>query len=120
MTEKQKCQCQQICTHYGIESQKGILTEECAELIQAVSKLTRAEQSGKTFDKTSAKLNLAEECADVTIMIWQILSHYFGNEAEKRLDYFINQKLTRQMGRIESDKGISDNAYLSKRWLETR
>lgn len=103
MTEKQKCQCQQICTHYGIESQKGILTEECAELIQAVSKLTRAEQSGKTFDRTQAMFNLAEECADVTIMIQQILSHYFGNEAEKRLDYFINEKLTRQLGRIESE-----------------
>lgn len=76
--------------------------------------------SGKTFDRTQAMFNLAEECADVTIMMWQILSHYLGNEAEKRLDYFINQKLTRQIGRIESDKGISDNAYLSKRWLETR
>lgn len=103
MTEEQKAKCRRICEHYGIESQKGILTEECAELIQAVSKLTRAEQSGKTFDKTSAKLNLAEECADVTIMIQQILSHYFGNEAEKRLDYFIEQKLTRQLGRIESE-----------------
>lgn len=103
MTEKQKYQCQQICTHYGIEGQKGILTEECAELIQAVSKLTRAEQSGKTFDKTSAKLNLAEECADVTIMMWQILSHYFGNEAEKRLQYYIKEKLERQIKRIESE-----------------
>jgi NTP pyrophosphatase (non-canonical NTP hydrolase) len=120
MTVKQKCECEQICKHYGIESQKLILMEECAELIQVVSKLTRAEQSGKTFDRTQAMFNLAEECADVTIMIQQILSHYFENEAEKRLDYFINQKLTRQIGRIESDKGISDNAYLSKRWLETR
>ena len=104
MTEKQKCQCDEICDYYGIESQKGILMEECAELIQAVSKLTRAEQGGKTFDKTSAKLNLAEECADVTIMMWQILSYYFGCEAKKRLDYFISQKLTRQMDRIKSNQ----------------
>lgn len=41
MTVKQKCECDQICKHNGIESQKLILMEECAELIQAVSKLTR-------------------------------------------------------------------------------
>lgn len=103
MTEKQKCQCQQICTHYGIESQKGILTEECAELIQAVSKLTRAEQSGKVFDKTEAMLNLVEEMADVTIMIEQILHAYWKNAGDAKLDYFIDQKLTRQLGRIESE-----------------
>lgn len=103
MTVKQKCECEQICTHYGIESQKGILAEECAELIQAVSKLTRAEQSGKTFDRTQAMFNLAEECADVTIMIQQILSHYFGDEAEKRLQYYIKEKLERQIKRIESE-----------------
>lgn len=103
MTEKQKCQCQQICTHYGIESQKGILTEECAELIQAVSKLTRAEQSGKVFDKTEAMLNLVEEMADVTIMIEQILHAYWKNAGDAKLDYYIEQKLTRQLGRIESE-----------------
>lgn len=103
MTEKQKCQCQQICTHYGIEGQKGILTEECAELIQAVSKLTRAEQSGKVFDKTEAMLNLVEEMADVTIMIEQILHAYWKNAGDAKLDYFIDQKLTRQLGRIESE-----------------
>lgn len=31
MTVKQKCECEQICDYYGIESQKGILTEECAD-----------------------------------------------------------------------------------------
>lgn len=103
MTEKQKCQCQQICTHYGIDSQKGILTEECAELIQAVSKLTRAEQSGKVFDKTEAMLNLVEEMADVTIMIEQILHAYWKNAGDAKLDYYIEQKLTRQLGRIESE-----------------
>jgi NTP pyrophosphatase (non-canonical NTP hydrolase) len=103
MTIKQKCECEQICKHYGIESQKGILTEECAELIQAVSKLTRAEQSGKTFDRTQAMFNLAEECADVTIMIQQILQHYFRNEAEQRLQYYIKEKLERQIKRIESE-----------------
>lgn len=103
MTEEQKAKCRLICEHYGVESQKGILTEECAELIQAVSKLTRAEQGGKTFDRTQAMFNLAEECADVTIMIQQIMQHYFRNEAEQRLQYYIKEKLERQIKSIESE-----------------
>ena len=103
MTEEQKAMCRRICEHYGVESQKGILTEECAELIQAVSKLTRAEQSGKVFDKTEAMLNLVEEMADVTIMIEQILYAYWKNAGDAKLDYYIKQKLTRQLGRIESE-----------------
>ena len=102
MTVKQKCECEQICKHYGIESQKLILMEECAEIIQAVSKLTRAEQNGKVFETTSAKLALVEEMADVHIMIEQVLKHYFI-DGDGRLDYFINEKLTRQLGRIANE-----------------
>ena len=102
MTVKQKCECEQICRHYGIENQKMILMEECAELIQAVSKLTRAEQSGKVFETTSAKLALAEEMADVHIMIEQVLKHYW-QDGDSRLDYYINEKLTRQLGRIANE-----------------
>lgn len=32
MTEQQKAMCKQILEHYGIESQRRILVEECAEL----------------------------------------------------------------------------------------
>ena len=102
MTVKQKCECEQICKHYGIESQKMLLMEECAELIQTVSKLTRAEQSGKVFETTSAKLALVEEMADVHIMIEQVLRHYW-QDGDGKLDYFIDEKLTRQLGRIESE-----------------
>lgn len=103
MTNEQKQKCIRICEHYGIESQKGILTEECAELIQAVSKLTRAEKSGKVFDKTQAMLDMVEEMADVTIMIEQILHAYWKNAGDAKLDYYIKQKLTRQIGRIENE-----------------
>lgn len=103
MTVKQKCECEQICKHYGIESQKLMLMEECAELIQAVSKLTRAEQNGKAYETTSSKLALVEEMADVHIMIEQVLRHYW-QDGDGKLDYYINEKLTRQLGRIESEK----------------
>lgn len=102
MTIKQKCECDQICKRYGIESQKLILMEECAELVQAVSKLTRAEQNGKSFEKLKASFDMVEEMADVYIMIEQVLKYYF-KDGDSRLDYFIDEKLTRQLGRIESE-----------------
>lgn len=102
MTVKQKCECDQICKHYGIESQKLILMEECAELIQAVSKLTRAEQDGKPFEKIQAAVDMVEEMADVHIMIEQVLKHYF-KDGDSRVNYFIDEKLTQQLGRIESE-----------------
>lgn len=105
MTVKQKCECKQICKHYGIESQKMILMEECAELIQAVSKLTRAEQGGKAFEKIQAAVDLVEEMADVQIMIEQVLKYYF-KDGDSRVNYFIDEKLTRQLGRIESEGKI--------------
>lgn len=46
---------------YGAESQEGIAQEECAELIQAISKKHR----GKPH-------NIAEEIADVEIMLEQL------------------------------------------------
>ncbi len=49
---------------FGYESQLGMLQEECAELIVAVSKVERR--------KSGALENLAEEMADVQIMIEQI------------------------------------------------
>lgn len=47
---------------WGLSLQLGMLTEECAELIQAVNKYNR----GKGID------NLVEEIADVEIMTEQI------------------------------------------------
>lgn len=49
---------------YG-EKQLDIAQEECAELIQAISKWKR-------YGDTNAKLNVIEEVADVTIMLEQI------------------------------------------------
>ena len=46
---------------YGAESQEGVAQEECAELIQAISKKHR----GKPH-------NIAEEIADVEIMLEQL------------------------------------------------
>ena len=55
---------------YGLESQLGLLQEECAELIQAVSKYRRGRNH-----------NISEEIADVSIMTEQII-HSMDLKAE--------------------------------------
>ena len=62
--------------HYGYEAQSNQLVEECAELIQAVSKYRRATagvgQPVAEDKKAIALENLIEEIADVEIMLEQI------------------------------------------------
>lgn len=91
-----------IADHYGMESQIDILQEECAELVQAVSKYKR----GKDDDFS----HLLEEMADVTIMIEQVLylleKRMIAEESSAYDSYFafIDKKLDRQIKRIEDKR----------------
>ena len=87
-----------IADHYPRSSQMGVAQEECAELIQAISKVRRLGINGETLD------HLAEEIADVRIMCAQLVAILGLNEAVSRN---IDQKLDRQLERIR--KG--DTAY---------
>ena len=87
-----------IARHYGKEPQIGVAQEECAELIQALSKIRRKGETVK------ARANLIEEIADVNIMCAQ-LEELFGVRASVALR--MHQKLDRQLKRIR--KG--DTAY---------
>lgn len=83
-----------IADHYGLGSQINILQEELAELIQAVSKYRRGDQS-----------HILEEIADVEIMLDQV-KYLLGNpEIPRSLIYesikgIKEDKLKRQLGRI--------------------
>ena len=88
----------QIADHYGKEPQLGMAQEECAELIQAISKVRR---KGETKDAID---HLAEEIADVRIMCAQ-LEELFGVRASVALR--MHQKLDRQLERIAE----GDTAY---------
>lgn len=91
MTVAQKEQCAKIAEHYGEGAQLDILQEECAELIQAVSKIRR--------EIPNAYENFIDELADVSIMIEQMIS--FMDDDEKTTLYKkINEKLERQLRRI--------------------
>ena len=87
-----------IARHYGKEPQMGVAQEECAELIQAISKIRRKGETVETLD------NLVEEIADVSIMCAQ-LEELFGVRASVALR--MHQKLNRQMKRIME----GDTAY---------
>lgn len=73
-----------IARHYGHESRCNLLIEECAEVIQAVSKYRRSLDRLNSFtgakclweskreEALIALANLTEEIADVEIMLEQI------------------------------------------------
>lgn len=86
-----------IADYYGLDSQLNILQEELSELIQAVSKYRRGDQS-----------HILEEIADVEIMLDQV-KYLLGNpEIPRSLIYESIQsikedKLKRQLGRIQEE-----------------
>lgn len=69
-----KDQNKKIAEHYGYEAQSSQLVEECAELIQAVSKYRRVRGMGQetTESEQVALDNLVEEIADVELMLEQV------------------------------------------------
>ena len=87
-----------IAEHYGREAQMGVAQEECAELIQAISKIRRKGETVETLD------NLVEEIAVVSIMCAQ-LEELFGVRAS--IAWRMHQKLDRQLERIAE----GDTAY---------
>ena len=76
---------------WGFKSQSIMLMEECAELIQAVSKLHRTGNPNKMY----------EEIADVEIMIEQI-KNFYGDVAEKEIDKHYKNKIERLEGLIQN------------------
>lgn len=79
-----------IIKHYGVEIQGTVCMEECAELIQAISKAKR----GK-FDEN----NMTEEIADVLICI-EILKQIY-NIPDYSIKNWIERKQKRILDRME-------------------
>ena len=90
-----------IADHYGLDEQLNILQEECAELIQAVSKYRRCR---KYASQEACAPIVSEEMADVYIMLEQI-KHLMGNKTD--IDGWIDGKIARQLERINEE---DDNA----------
>lgn len=84
----------QIADHYGLDKQLNILQEECAELIQAVSKYKRRKL---IYDYQ----HILEEIDDVEIMIAQI--KYLLKIPDYHADYVKEEKIKRQLERIQNE-----------------
>lgn len=91
MQPDQADKCAAICEYYGFDSQREILVEECAELIQAVVKGKRRGESVTD--------NFLEELADVSIMIAQMLTALTDSQFNQFLRWQ-SFKLDRQIARI--------------------
>lgn len=97
--------CAEIINHYGVRKQERQLVEECAELIQAMTKLQRAYESGEAGKIDKALHNLESEVADVEIMLQQIKSRYINWGTESMIDYKLNRQLKRIEDEIEREGG---------------
>lgn len=82
---------------YGENYCTRIAMEECAELIQAVNKMSRLNRGYKDYN--SAKDNLTEEIADVLICMEQLKMIY--NIADDDIQLWVNQKYQRNLKRLE-------------------
>lgn len=96
-----------IANKYGYAKQSRQLSEECAELIQAVNKYHRFRESKTTRDEILASTNdsnmliqnIVEEIADVEIMLEQIkVLLNLNNDAIKAIKV---KKIDRQLERIK-------------------
>lgn len=97
---KYKEECIRIAKHYG-DQQFGIVTEELAELIQAISKYQR--KPGE-----ESKTNVTEEMADVYIMLEQ-LKHLLGI-SDANIEKVELAKIKRQFDRM----GVKKHCYNCK------
>ena len=94
---------QEIINFYGPKMQCIIAMEECAELIQAISKLQRfiVKRGSKKWD------NIVEEIADVLICIEQLKLMYCITD--KDIQGFIDFKVERQVKRMDLFEGVMNN-----------
>lgn len=83
----------EIIGYYGHESQKMMLLEEMAELQKEICKDMRGKPNQNA---------ITEEVADVLIMLEQIQMMY--HISETKLHKITNEKLHRQLRRIEDEK----------------
>lgn len=109
MTEETKQKIQKNAQTYGYDAQSRQCIEEMAELTQAINKYWRKDLQcgeypynpwdGYMPDGSEEYSNLIEELADVQIMIWQMKFLLTATD----FDEIIQQKLNRQMERIERE-----------------
>lgn len=93
-----------IINHYGINNQQRKLEEEVFELQEAITicELKNSVQYEIPLTELiETKEHLTEECADVFVLLGQILFYY--NIDSDELNKMIDQKIKRQLERIKNE-----------------
>ena len=85
-----------VIARYGADAQAMIHAKECAELIQAASKMRRAVNTESDTD--TARYNLIEEAADVLICIRQMQEIYGITDHD--IQVMVDKKCRRQEARL--------------------
>ena len=88
---------QTIANHYGLQHQLNKSVEELIELVQAIQDYSF--KLGMYDDEVSTE-HVAEEIAEVTIMLDQL---QYLLECGPAVDLFREVKINRQIGRIKAD-----------------
>ena len=73
-----------LARHNGLECALELCQEECAELVQAISKWRRANRKGDLRDKHNAKIDVQEELADVLVTVTQLIYLLDNSTAVRR------------------------------------
>ena len=87
--------CRQIIKHYGDEDQVEKLGEECAEFTRALFRL-------HVKDTSERRENLAEEFADICVLVHQIIG-VADKEPGRHLVEIALRKCARQLDRIDAE-----------------
>ena len=100
--QKLKEESKDMLDHWGKEDQLNVAMEECAELIQAISKARRY-----GADHPSVYLNLVEEIGDVTIILEHLKTIYGITQEE--INKSIHVKIKRAYDKVNKDMELKNN-----------
>lgn len=93
-----------IINHYGVNGQQRKLAEEVFELEEAITKHELKESVSYEIPLTElvdTKEHIAEEIADVMIMLGQFVYYYDINE--RNINKIADYKIKRQLERIKNE-----------------
>lgn len=95
-----------IADHYGFKAQSVLLIEEMSELTKAICKYKRITEGGqipsKPITKNEVIENIAEEIADVEIMLEQV--KYLLNISDDKISKIKLAKIKRTLDIIEQER----------------
>ena len=88
-----------IADHYGLNAQLNVANEELAELIQAIARFRRVDESDM-LELAICKNLIAEEMADVEVMLAQIK---YLMKIDERVEAVAKYKIDRQTKRMKKE-----------------